>query len=70
MEEEGVHVSLRGGGGSRELYAGFWLGKQERKRPLGRPRHRWEDDIKVDLEEVGWEHDLLGLGIGTVGGLF
>ena len=28
------------------------LGKPERKRPLGRPRHRWED-IKMDLQEVG-----------------
>ena len=24
------------------------------KRMLGRPRHRWEDNIKVDLQEVGW----------------
>jgi hypothetical protein len=24
------------------------------KRPLGRPRHRWEDNIKMDLQEVGW----------------
>jgi hypothetical protein len=23
-------------------------------RPLGRPRHRWEDDIKMDLREMGW----------------
>ena len=29
------------------------VGKPERKRPLGRPRHRWEDNIKMDLEEVG-----------------
>ena len=28
------------------------MGKPEGKRPLGRPRHRWED-IKLDLEEVG-----------------
>ena len=27
-------------------------GKPERKRPLGRPRPRWEDNIKVDLQEV------------------
>jgi hypothetical protein len=26
--------------------------KHERKRPLGRPRHRWEDNIKMDLQEV------------------
>ena len=29
------------------------LGKPEGKRPLGRPRRRWEDDIKMDLQEVG-----------------
>ena len=28
--------------------------KPEGKRPLGRPRHRWEDNIKMDLEEVGY----------------
>ena len=27
--------------------------KPEGKRPLGRPRHRWEDNIKMDLEELG-----------------
>ena len=29
------------------------VGKRERKRPLGRPRCRWEDNIKMDLREVG-----------------
>jgi len=29
------------------------VGKPEGKRPLGRPRHRWEDSIKTDLQEVG-----------------
>jgi hypothetical protein len=29
------------------------LGKPEGKRPLGRPRPRWEDNIKMDLQEVG-----------------
>ena len=28
------------------------VGKREVERPLGRPRHRWEDNIKMDLEEV------------------
>jgi hypothetical protein len=27
----------------------------EGKRPLGRPRHRWEDYTKMDLREIGWE---------------
>jgi hypothetical protein len=29
------------------------VGKPERKRPLGRPRHRWTDNLKTDLSEVG-----------------
>ena len=29
------------------------VGKPESKRPLGRPRHRWEDNIKMDLREMG-----------------
>jgi len=28
--------------------------KPEGKRPLGRSRHRWENNIKMDLQEVGW----------------
>jgi len=31
-----------------------WVGQPEGKRPLGRPRHRWDDNIKMDLQEVGW----------------
>jgi hypothetical protein len=30
------------------------VGRPEGRRPLGRPRHRWEDNIKMDLQEVGW----------------
>jgi hypothetical protein len=29
------------------------VGKPEGKRPLGRPRHRWEDEIRMDLREIG-----------------
>jgi len=29
------------------------VGKSKGKRPLGRPRHRWKDNIKMDLQEVG-----------------
>ena len=29
------------------------VGKPEGRRPLGRPRRRWEDNIKIDLQEVG-----------------
>jgi hypothetical protein len=31
------------------------VGKPEEKRPLGRPRRRWVDNIKVDLRETGWD---------------
>jgi len=37
------------------------VGKPERKRPLGRPRHRWEDNIKMDLREVGVGGDWMEL---------
>jgi len=30
------------------------VGKREGNRPLGRPRHSWDDNIKMDLQEVGW----------------
>jgi hypothetical protein len=30
------------------------VGKPEGKRPLGRPRRKWEDNIKIDLREIGW----------------
>ena len=31
------------------------VGKSERKKPLERPRHKWEDNIKMDLRKVGWQ---------------
>jgi hypothetical protein len=42
------------------------VGKFEGKRPLGRPRHIWEDNIKMDLKEVGWT-GLIWLRIGAGG---
>jgi hypothetical protein len=30
------------------------VGRPEGRRPLGRPRHRWEDNINMDFQEVGW----------------
>jgi len=39
-------------GERRSVYRGL-VGKPEGKRPLGRTRHRWEDNIKMDLQEVG-----------------
>ena len=45
--------------------------KPEGKRPLRRPRHRWEDNIKMDLQEVGFGlwNGSSWLSIGTGGGL-
>jgi hypothetical protein len=31
------------------------MGNAEGKRPLGRPRHRWVNNIKMDLREIGWD---------------
>jgi hypothetical protein len=33
--------------------SGVLVGRPEGKRPLGRPTHRWEDNIKMDLREIG-----------------
>ena len=46
------------------------VGKPEGKRPLGRLRRRWEDNIKMDLQEVGGvvETGWIWLRIGTDGG--
>jgi hypothetical protein len=47
------------------------VGRPEGRRPLGRPRRRWEDNIKMDLQEEGWGAwtGLIWLRIGTGGGL-
>jgi len=50
---------MRGAGhvvrmGERRGAYGVLVGKPEGKRPLGRPRHRWEDNIKMDLRIKGW----------------
>jgi hypothetical protein len=48
------------------------VGKPEGRRPLVRRRRRWEDNIKIDLREIGFGdvHWILWLRIGTGGGLF
>jgi hypothetical protein len=56
-EESGVHRVL--------------VGKPEGKAPLGRPRRRWDDNIKMDLPDVGgvgWGTGWSWLRIGTGGG--
>jgi hypothetical protein len=39
--------------GERNAYR-ILVAKPERKRPLGRPRGRWENNIKMDFREIGW----------------
>jgi hypothetical protein len=46
------HVARMGEG--RSAYR-VLMGRPEGRRPLGRPRRRWEDNIKMDLQEVGWD---------------
>jgi hypothetical protein len=36
------------------MHIGYWWGTPE-ERPLGRPRRRWVDNIKIDLREIGWD---------------
>jgi hypothetical protein len=40
-------------GEEREVWR-VLVGKPGGKRPLGRPRHRWEDEIRMDFRETGW----------------
>jgi len=48
-------------GVEREVYR-VLVGKPEEKRPLGRPRRRWVDDIRTDVQEVGCGYmDWIGL---------
>jgi hypothetical protein len=37
------------------------VGRPERRRPLGRPRRRWKDNIKMAIQEVGWDMDWIEL---------
>jgi hypothetical protein len=48
-------------GEERKVYK-VLVGKPEEKRPLGRPRRRWEDGIRMDLREFGW-----GCGLDSTG---
>jgi hypothetical protein len=40
-------------GEERKVYK-VLIGKPKGKRPLGRPRHRWKDGIRMDLREIAW----------------
>jgi hypothetical protein len=54
----------------RKVYK-ILVGKPEGKKPLGRPRRRWEEGIKMDLRDIGWGvwTGFDRLRIGTLGGL-
>jgi hypothetical protein len=39
----------------------IFVGRPEGRRPLGRPRRRWEDNIKMNLQDVGWGMDWIEL---------
>jgi hypothetical protein len=41
--------------GEKRIAYRILVGKPGRKRPLGKPRRRWEDNIKIDLREVEWD---------------
>jgi len=48
-------------GETRNVYW-VWVGKPEAKRPLGRPKRKWEYNIKMDFQEVAcWGMDWIGL---------
>jgi len=56
------HVALMGE--EREMHR-VLVGKPEGRRPLGRPRGRWADNIRIDLQEVGYGYmDWIGLAQG------
>jgi hypothetical protein len=41
--------------GEKRIACMILVGKPEGKRPLGRPRRRWMDNIKMDHREIGWD---------------
>ena len=60
MERNEMGGSCGAYGDGRGLHR-VLVGKPEGKRPLGRPRRRWEDDVKMDLREVGGGGDWVEL---------
>jgi hypothetical protein len=47
--------------GDRRVACTAVVGEPVGRRPLGRPRRRWQDNIKMDLREVGWGKDWINL---------
>jgi hypothetical protein len=54
VKEDEMGRACSTNGGKRNAYR-ILVGKPEGRRPLGRPRHRWVDNIKMDLREIGWD---------------
>jgi hypothetical protein len=50
--------------GERRGVYRVWVGKPEGKKPLGRTRHRWGNNMKMNLQEIGWGNGLVGSGSG------
>jgi hypothetical protein len=50
-------------GQGRKVYR-VLVGKPEGKRPLGKPRRRWEDGIRMDIREIGWKDRVDPVGSG------
>jgi hypothetical protein len=61
VEEVEMDCACSTNGEKRNAYM-LLAGKPEGKSPLGRPRRKWVDNVKMDLGEVGWgDVDLIGL---------
>jgi hypothetical protein len=66
VEEDEIGGPCSTNGEKRDGYR-LLVGNPERKRPLGKPRRRWVDNIRIDLREVGWgDVDWIGLVKGSM----
>jgi hypothetical protein len=54
MEKNYMDETCSAYGGEESFIQGLWWGKPEGKRPPGRKSRRWEDNIKIDLQELGF----------------
>jgi hypothetical protein len=54
VKEDEIGGACSTNGEKRNAYK-VLAGKPERKKPLGRPRRRWVDNIKTNLREIGWD---------------
>jgi hypothetical protein len=52
----------------REKCTRFLVGKPEGKKPVGKPRHRWKDGIRMDIRAIGWGEWIQLFRIGASGG--